>query len=307
MKKPVIIVVAVLVMVVTVAFGLLRERPDPGTSEGERPGLSGEYRRIISMNPGTTEVLYALGLGDRIVGVSRFCKYPPDVRNKPDVGGYIDPNYEAIARLEPDLVILLREQENVRRYLAELGIATLTVSNKTVDEIIGSILTIGKACGADSAAGELADDIRRRIKTVAERNRGRVDPPRVLISVERTIGEGAVRDVYVAGRNTFFDELINAAGGINAFEGDLVPYPVISAEGLLSINPDIIIDMVPDLEDRKLDLPSIKSEWGSAGKVNAVKTGRVHVLSDDYIFIPGPRFILLLEDMARLFGDDPGV
>ena len=139
------------------------------------------------------------------------------------------------------------------------------------------------------------------MKAIAGRNRGRAHPPRMLVSVERTIGEGTLRDIYVAGRHTFFDELITAAGGVNAYESDTVPYPVISAEGLLSINPDIIIDMVPEIEGRNLDIPALVREWGTAGTVDAVKNGNVHILTDDYIFVhAGLRKKVPLESQKKI-------
>ena len=257
------------------------------------------YNRIISMSPSITETLFALGLGYSVVGVTRFCKYPPIAREKENVGGYMDPNYEAIAKLEPDLVIILPEQGNIRAYLTDLGIEYLIVNNQKVSDIIETIVTIGNVCGAEKSAGELAANINSRIKEIHEQVRD-LPQPRVLISIGRTMGTGSLKDVYIAGKNTFYDELIGYAGGENAFENQYIEYPVLSAEGFLYLNPDIIIDMVPDIYNESLNETMVINEWGSVSGVKAVKNNRVHVLIGDYIVIPGPRFILLLEDLLHV-------
>ncbi len=171
------------------------------------------YSRIVSMSPSITETLFALDLGDRVVGVTSFCKYPPEAQEKVNVGGYIDPNYEALITLKPDLVIILPEHENIHDYLIELDIKYLVVNNKKVADIIDAIMTIGRVCGAEKRAQELVTNIKSRIQKIQEQTKG-LSKPRVLISVGRTIGSGSLKDVYIAGGNTFFDELISYAGGI---------------------------------------------------------------------------------------------
>ena len=116
-------------------------------------------RRIVSLAPNITETLYALGLGDRIAGVTSFCKYPPEAAKKPQVGGYLNLDFEAVLKLEPDIVFLLPEQENARKYLENLKIKTVVLHNRMVGEILESILTIGKVCGAEKKAVNLHTEI----------------------------------------------------------------------------------------------------------------------------------------------------
>ncbi len=260
---------------------------------------SGNYKRIISLAPNITEKLFALGLGDRIVGVTRFCKYPPKALEKEKVGGFFDPNYEAIVVLKPDLIILLPEHENIQKYVNELGLKSLVVKNRRIDEILNTITTIGTICGSEDSANELLSKIKSRMKIIKDKTTGKKQPS-VLISIGRTLGSGSLKEVCISGKNTFFDELITYAGGRNAWEEIKIAYPVLSAEGLLHINPDVIIDMVPSLEMKELDETVVMKEWKSVSSVNAVKNNRVHVLNNDYAVIPGPRFILLLEDLARI-------
>jgi iron complex transport system substrate-binding protein len=180
------------------------------------------YQRIISLSPSTTEILFALGLNDKIIGVTRFCQYPPEANKKMDVGGYLDPNYEAIAMLESDLVVILPEQDKVKDYLDQLGINHITVNNKTIADILNSIKEIGDLVQATAKAESLITEIKGKIDAIASQTK-KLQKPKVLICIGRNFGTGNLEDVYFAGRNTFYDELIITAGGINAIDKHVLP------------------------------------------------------------------------------------
>jgi iron complex transport system substrate-binding protein len=254
--------------------------------------------RIVSLSPSTTEILFALGLGDRVVGVTRFCNYPPEARERRRIGGYLDPNYEAIASLEPDLVYLLPEQERVKRFLDELDLCHVTVNNKSIADILGGIETIGETCGARHAARALVDSIAARCEHVRVMTEGRARP-RVLIAVDHTEA-GAMGEVYVAGPDTHYDELLRAAAAVNAYRGRRVDYPMLTAEGIIHCNPDVIIDIRPLLGDDPSRAAAAAAVWGTVAAVTAVKDGRVHILTGDHAVVPGPRFVELLEEMAKI-------
>ena len=114
------------------------------------------------------------------------------------------------------------------------------------------------------------------------------------------MGSGSLQEVYIAGQNTFYNELIVAAGGKNAYVDGKLEYPMLSAEGILQINPAIILDLVADLKAKHLSEADVIAEWKVLKAVDAVKYRQIFILSQDYIVIPGPRFILLLEDFARI-------
>lgn len=278
----------------------------PASPQGIRPETPDsvrEYRRIVSLSPSTTETLFALGLGDRVVGVTRFCNYPPEARRRRRVGGYLDPNYEVIASLAPDLVILLPEQDGAGRFLDELGLRHITVDNKTVRDILGTIELIGTTCGAGEAAHALVDSIEHRLALIHEKTHA-LPRPRVLVAVECTVEAGTMREVYVAGKRTYYDELIRAAGGVNAYEGRHIEYPMLTAEGIIQCNPEIIIDIRPLLDADSSRIEEAVLEWETVSAVGAVKNGRVHVLTGDYAVIPGPRFIEFLGELARIVHPD---
>ena len=253
------------------------------------------YERIISLSPSTTETLFALGLGNKVVGRTRFCNYPPEVKNIAEVGGYVDPNYEAMIALDPDLIILLPEQEEIKQKLKDIKLNFLTVNNKTISDIKNTIKIIGNNCNAQTASQKLLSDIDKSIKNIKEKTKF-LAKPKVIISIGRTFGNGTIKEVYVAGKNTFYDELITFAGGTNAIANNVNPYPMLSAEGLIHINPQVIIDFVTD---KNITKKNIMKDWQSISSVDAIKNNRVVIFSNDYIVIPGPRFILLLKDLAK--------
>lgn len=292
------IVLLVLVMLLPLLFCFSQLAVFAAPGDGESLGSSQPVPgRIVSLAPSITEILFLLGLADRVAGVTRYCVYPPEARKKPKVGGYYDPSYEAIVALKPDLVIVLPEHEEHRRNLERLGLATLAVDHRDIPGILASIATIGKACGRERAATATVDDLRKRTNAVREKTRG-LDRKRVLVSVGRNMGSGRIEDVYITGRTGFYNNLIDLAGGVNAFDGDIA-YPMVSEEGILRINPEVIIDMVPDLEEKGLTRDSVLKEWKALKGLDAVRNGRVHVFGQDYTVVPGPRFIRVLEDMAR--------
>lgn len=272
-----------------------------GCRKGDPPGSAAQagknYTRIISLAPSITETLFALGLGDRIIGVTKFCKYPPEARKKAQVGGFFDPNYEAVVTLKPDLVILLPEHEQARKYLENLGIATLVVHNRVISEILETITVIGKTCGAEKEAEKIVRDIRKRIDVVKKKTAG-LTKKRVMVSVGRTAG--SLDRITIAGQNTFYDELIALAGGTNAYRGYPIPYPEVSGEGMLRLDPEIILDLLPELAVQGHSKAAAKSDWNKIHELSAVKNRRVYVLTADYAVIPGPRFIQTLEEMARI-------
>lgn len=256
------------------------------------------YNRIISLAPNITEKLFALGLGDKVVGVTRYCLFPQEAARKKNVGGLLDINFEAIASLNPDLIVALPEHEEAKKRFTSLGIKVLTVENRTVKDILDSILAIGAACNVKGTAEEMVHGLKERLNT-SKKLRSDLPRPRVLVSFT-----GGINNAFIAGRHTFYDELIELAGGTNAYQDERIRFPSVSREGLIALNPDIILNMVPLSKGKGLKAADILNEWMGLSEVRAVREGRVYVLGNDYVTIPGPRFILLLEDMKKLIHPD---
>ncbi|MHB1034756.1 MAG: ABC transporter substrate-binding protein [Pirellulales bacterium] len=290
------LVLAALVVAIFAACGWAKSRLH--TSDEPVAGDARPCRRIISMAPSVTETLFALGLGDRVVGVSQFCDYPPRAKAIAKVGGYFDPNFEAIVSLKPDLVVMLVEHEESQPAFKELGIRTLVICHQNVEGTLASLTTVGRVCGAESAARRIVTDIERRMERIRRRTAG-LPAPRVLFVIDRPAGGKTLGDVYVAGSDGFIDRLIVLAGGRNACPAGTVRFPVVSAEGILHMNPDVIIDLVRGVSAAERDKAAIAADWEILPEVNAVKNHRVYVFDDDYAVRPGPRFILLAEKLAR--------
>jgi len=249
--------------------------------------------RIVAMAPNTTEILYALGLSNSVVGVSHYAVYPPDAAQKPSVGGTYDPNWEMIVALQPDLVVGLDSQKDIQAQLKALGIPFLGVAHEHISEILQSILTIGKACGAEAEARQLfqslennvgqASSLSAQAKPTNRKQAGSLSyvKSKVLVCVGH---DESLSRMYVAGKGTFYDELIEQTGGINACSESGSRYPEISPEGLTTMHPDVVIDILPN--------PGhfTSNDW---------KPYRAVVITNDYASIPGPRFGLLLQDFIN--------
>jgi iron complex transport system substrate-binding protein len=252
------------------------------------------YSRIISLAPNITETLFALALGDRVVGVTSFCKFPPEAKKIPSIGGYTDPNFEMIVHLKPDLVILMKEHSLVLDFLKKNHIEYLLVDNHNLSSIQESILLIGKKCGKK----DKADSLVALIKNECVRAVRVEKPPRALLCVERdNRGSGMIERVYAAGCSTFYNDLLKASGMTNAVEGK-IDYPQISVEGIVNINPDIIFDMTA--MDFHLSPQTLKDDWRMLNMVPAVRNHMVFCLSDDHFLVPGPRVYLVLREFIRI-------
>ncbi|MGD9419747.1 MAG: ABC transporter substrate-binding protein [Verrucomicrobiota bacterium JB025] len=253
--------------------------------------------RIVSMAPSITECVFAAGGGERLVGVTSFCNYPPEAAELPRIGGYSDANFERIYGMQPDLAILLEEHVDAGRRLESLGIRWMKVDTARIGGILATVEELGGVFGTEEvAAAEVA-----RLQGVVDGVRAKaagVEPKRVLVSIGRNMGTGGLTDVYVAGGNTIYQEMLEVMGAENVYGGSM-EYAKMSRESIMRLNPDVIIDLIPDLETTgKLKREDVVREWDVLKEVEAVKQGRVHVLGNDYVCIPGPRFALTLRDIA---------
>jgi iron complex transport system substrate-binding protein len=283
--------------VVIVLLGALAAAGCGGGSD-RTPAVPGHPQRIVSLAPSLTETLFALGVGDRVVGVTRYCAYPAEARELPRVGGHLDPNFEAIVSLEPDLVVVIPSSHENRRRLESLGIAVLEVDQHDVDAVLDSVSTVADACGVGERGAALRSTIEDRLADVAATVAG---SPRVrtLVVVGHQIGGGAVRSVWAAGPDTFYDGVLRIAGGVNVVDGSVARYPELSREGLTALDPEVVLDVIAAVEERNLDLDEVLSGWRRLSELRAVRAHRVSVLEGDHMVVPGPRLPEMVEAVAR--------
>ncbi len=252
--------------------------------------------RIVSLSPAITEILYELGLGNKVVGVTDYCFYPEDVNNKLRVGGYLNTNYEAVIFLNPDLVISPSEYDDeVKKLFEAAETGYMTVSTQTLEDVLMAIRDIGSRCGVRDKAEEIIRNKRRDIESLRERPGG-MPGKRVMVVVGRD--KGSLENVYIAGKKTFYNDLLEALGCENAYTKTGISYPTLTVEAIMRLNPDVIIEMAPNCPES--DKPKMIEEWRSIGNINAVRDNSVYVLNGDYVSIPGPRFTLILRDIEKM-------
>jgi iron complex transport system substrate-binding protein len=268
------------------------DRAQPATDHGVPP------QRIVSLAPSLTETLFALGVGERVVGVTRFCAYPPGVTELPKVGGHLDPNLEAIVSLEPDLVVAIPSSRENRLRLEALGLRVLEIDQHDVSAVLNSISTVADVCGVRDRGGELRSEIEGRLSAIEAAVAG-AGHPRVVVVVGHQAGGGPVRSVWAAGPDTFYDGVVQRAGGVNAVSDGLARYPELSREGLASLDPDVVLDVIAGLEERDLDPDDLRRQWMRLIEMRAVREGRVSILEGDHMVVPGPRLPEMIEAVAR--------
>lgn len=282
------------------------ETGSPSSSTASSKKLS---VRIVSTAPSITETLFALGQGEYVVAVSNYCNYPPEVADLPRTGGLLDPNIEAIVELCPDIVFVLCENIPVCRRLAALGVRVVPVDHRTLPALIDSFETIGSCFGQDAAekGRQLKNETIEKLEKLKSSNRSG-NPPRVLVSIDRDRSLRMVSAVFAAGDNYWFNALLEAAGGRNAVPQSSPAVVSLSREGMMEINPDIIVDLSTDGDysmssARQLQFrDSALAAWNTLGmSVNAVRDKRIFVFPVDYATIPGPRTLRFVEELAEVF------
>lgn len=266
----------------------------PAGAQSHTSGVTAP-RRIVSLAPSITEVLFEAGVGPRVVGVTSYCRFPRQVLGLPKVGGYLTPSFEALVALQPDLVVTLPEQADLEPSLRSLGIPILRVDHRSLHGIVRSIEQIGEHCGGGSSATRAADALRRTL-TALQRTAQR-PTPRVLICFGRAED---FRRLTAAAPGTIHDDLIAHAGGVNVLTSRAVAYPTLSAEGVMRLDPEVIIEF----SSSGADAAVLRRQWNRLDSVTAVRTGRVHVFAGEFLAVPGPRFVRFAETVARAIRGD---
>ena len=253
-------------------------------------------QRIVSTSPSITEILYALGLGDQVVGVTRFCHYPPEATRKPKIGDFINPDIEAIAALKPDLVVVQANPIRLAERLNALHLRTIEIDEQDIAAIDKSIRVIADVTGATARAAQLIESIRTGLDEVRDKS-AKLKAPRVMFVVGRA--PGRLDGLVVVGRSSYLNELIRIAGGENIFRDAAAAYPQVSMEEVMARNPQIILDMgemsdagtVSEQERRK----TIALWTERMPMLDAVKLHQVFPIMSEMYVVPGPRVV----DAAR--------
>jgi iron complex transport system substrate-binding protein len=260
-------------------------------ARGKQISLEKAPVRIVPLVPSLTEILYYIGLGDRVAGVAKFSDYPPEAEEKPIVGSYANLNVEKIISLSPDLVIGTMDgnSESDIELLEEAKIPVFVVNPRNIKDVISIIGEIATLCGVKERGEEVADDLSRRLERVKAKVRG-LKKPSVFLQIN-------LRPIVTVNKNTCHNDLITLAGGINIAKNEPITYPRISIEELIRKRPDIII--ISSMQ-RGGEFKEARKEWMNWTLIPAVKNNRVHLIKSDIIDRPSPRIIEGLEALARL-------
>ncbi len=247
--------------------------------------------RIVSLAPSNTEILFALGLGNRIVGVTDYCNYPPDAKEKEKIGGYSTINIEKVVGLEPDLVVAAYGNGiEAIETLKKLNITVVALNPKSIADIERDIILLGKITGTERNATQIVDAMERKISTVekAVKDKKRVRVAHIVWH----------DPIWVSGKNTFIDEIISLAGGENVF--NFTGWRIVSLEDLVSSNPDVII---VSSGSGMGGIQNITYSWVMNDErlksINAVRNGRVFIVDADIISRPSYRVADAVDIVAR--------
>src|SRR5579871_913052 len=253
-------------------------------------------QRIVSLSPDLTEILYGVGAFSRVVGVSDYDTYPPEVTKLPHLGQLHSPNLEKLTALRPDLVIINNaEAPFLEATLKELGLKTLITSNHSLEEVYQAVIAIGRATGSESEAVKLVASMRQGLDRVARKMSG-APKSRVVLVVDRT--PGTLRDLYTATDGSFLAELVAIAGGRISVPKVESGYATLKKEDLLAADPDIILDFIHGPKSRFAGDPL--EAWREMPELKAVRTKRVQGVNQDYVPHASQRIVQTAELFARL-------
>jgi iron complex transport system substrate-binding protein len=260
-------------------------------------------KRIVSTAPGLTEILFALGLEQKIVGVSEYCRYPEAALRKPKVGSFLQPNLETIAALKPDVVLILKNPVRLKQRLEALGLKVVEVDLETMPGILEVIGQIGQLTGQTKQATSLRSSLEARLNAVRSKMKQR---RRVAFLVGRT--PQRLEGMIAVGPNSYLEEILKAAGGDNVFADSPTMYPKISIEQLLARDPDFILEMGDSVHEGIAETKyreNVLAVWAKLSGLRAVREKRVVPLNDSIYVVPGPRFADAAEKLFEILNGGP--
>jgi iron complex transport system substrate-binding protein len=251
--------------------------------------------RIVSLIPAVTEMLFAMDAGDEVVGVSSFDHYPPAVETRTRVGALVDPDFERIISLRPDLVVVYATQSDLIARLDRARLPIFKYQHAGLADVTATMRTLGRRIGRAREADREATRIERDLDAVRASAAGRPRPRTALVFGREA---GALRGIFVCGGVGFLHDMLEVAGGTNAF-GD-VPQQSLqaSAELLIARAPEVVLELRPDEHWNADRLRQETAVWNGLPSLPAVRSGRVYILADDRLLVPGPRVVDAVRLMA---------
>jgi iron complex transport system substrate-binding protein len=268
---------------------------------GNPENAAGGARRIVSLVPSLTEILFAIGAGPSVIGVDTFSTYPPAIEKLPRVGALVDPDVERILSLRPDLVVTYGSQTVLESQLARASIRTYSYRHGGVDRVLDSVKDLGRATGRTKEADAVVARITADLAALRARVKGR-PRPRTLLVIDRQ--PGTLREVYASGGIGFLQDMLTAAGGDNVFSDSKTESVQPSTETLLARAPQVILEVRADGLIAPAAVQGERNVWAALAAIPAVRQGRIYFLSGSHLVVPGPRLVQGAEDFARVLHPD---
>ncbi len=257
-----------------------------------------KYSRIVCMSPAAVEMVFAVGAGERVVGIPEFTQHPPEALDLPVCGGYHNPNYERIMTLAPDLILTQGEAERMTRFGRQTAIEVLALPLTGLESIQAAILRVGRVVEREARAQQVVAGLRERLDRIREVSAGR---PRVPVVIVTWREPGALADIGVVGPGGFLHDLVEVAGGRNVFRDLSSEYSVVSKEALLTRAPEVVVELHGEGEDSRLAESEVLRVWQGLPTLPAVRNGRVYAVEASYAMVPGPRVVQLAERLFEVF------
>ena len=252
-------------------------------------------RRVVSLVPAVTEMLFALGAGDTVVAVSSFDTYPPQVEKLPRVGALLDPDLERILSLKPDLVVIYGSQKDLRQQLARAQIPVFAYSHAGLGDIFTTMQSLGTRIGRAERARELTRNIQQQLDAIRQSVAAKPRPRTLIVMGRESL---ALRGIYASGGYGFIHDMVAAAGGDNVFSDVKREAVQATTELIIARQPEVILELrveplTPEQLQRELAV------WKQLSSVPAVRNGRISIIADPRTVIPGPRVAQGVEIIAR--------
>jgi iron complex transport system substrate-binding protein len=249
--------------------------------------------KIITLSPAINEIVFALGLGDKVIANTDFCDFPLESKKIEKVGGYGSVSLEKVLKLNPSVVINQSYDKKLNQDLSSLGFKTLVYNSNNIEDIEFTIRDLGDKFDKNIEAKKLNDDIENSLKSIE--NIIKNQKILIVISPQNTLSS----QIYVAGNFVYFEDIIKKSQNQNAYQSSLKSQPVINSEKIISLNPDIIILLAPFLENEKTKQEDMKKMWEKL-PINASKQKNIYIIDKLYSGIPSHRVKNLIDDFKEI-------
>ncbi len=255
--------------------------------------------RLVSLAPSLTEMIFAIGADESLIGLTDQCVFPPEALALPRVGDFTRPDPLAVDLLQPDLVLMLAEHLPDERFFQTMRTRYEALDNRTFDGVLDALTRLGDITGKPYEAGRIRDELQASLLLPAGYDQATA--PTMLLIISREYGAGEIANATVVGQDRLYDRLITSVGFRNAYDGD-VDYPTLTAEQIALLNPDIIVEGLYTTPGSASIHSAAVRDWLPLARLDAARSNRIYYIRSDYVFVPGPRMVLMkrdLEDIVR--------